>query len=321
MRSSTSTTPSPPAPFEASCRLDDGAWLCVLASGSMGNCSVFATVRGSVVRLCLIDLGLSPRKTFKLLSELGLRPDQIDHAILTHLDSDHFRPTWLTCMPRHAKIRLHARHEMALRRSHAGRLFTQGQDGDDRLVPFDGPFDLDTGVRVHPFLMSHDELGVSTLRFDLSGSVGGGGRFAFATDLGHVTPALIDHLKADLGNGPGLDVLAIESNYCRAMQLDSDRPEALKNRIMGGSGHLSNDQALEAISAVQPREHVVFLHLSQECNNPAIVASMHDGADYARTISNQFLPTRWIRLSREACQPRPRHTEADSSVGVLANHL
>jgi hypothetical protein len=47
-----------------------------------------------------------------------------------------------------------------------------------------------------------------------------------------------------------LDLLAIESNYDPKMQVESPRPWFLKQRIMGGRGHLSNEQAFAAVRAV-----------------------------------------------------------------------
>ncbi|XOV75295.1 MAG: hypothetical protein ACFHWZ_18080 [Phycisphaerales bacterium] len=71
----------------------------------------------------------------------------------------------------------------------------------------------------------------------------------------------------------GVDVLAIESNYCRDMQVASDRPEFLKSRIMDGSGHLSNDECLDAVHAISPRAR----------GAPAPVASVqHPGSRLAR---------------------------------------
>src|SRR5204862_3142635 len=89
---------------------------------------------------------------------------------------------------------------------------------------------------------------------------------------------------------------AIESNYCPLLQEESGRPDFLKHRITGGRGHLSNHEAAAAIRRIQPREHVILLHLSRECNEPAIVAALHEGADYTLTITCQFEPTRWVQV-------------------------
>ncbi|MFT3685918.1 MAG: hypothetical protein QM783_13520 [Phycisphaerales bacterium] len=98
----------------------------------------------------------------------------------------------------------------------------------------------------------------------------------------------------------------IESNYCPKLQVASDRPEFLKRRIMGGRGHLSNDEAIDAIEAIAPREHVVLVHLSQQCNDPALVASLHRrrrgidaSSDSVLTISTQDAPTRWVPIRRQ----------------------
>ena len=278
--------------------VETGAAMCVLASGSSGNCSILALRRGNIVRLVLFDLGLSPRRTFRMLAEMGYRPDQIDDAIVTHLDADHFQHSWLTALPPHVRVRMHERHEHEL-------LAMGTNPAAARIHTFDhDPFEIDEGVTVRPLLMSHDQAGVATFRIDMPGLGGRAGSLGFCTDLGHVTADLVSHLRADHdresrdGRGGGVDVLAIESNYCPKLQLASDRPQFLKNRIMGGSGHLSNHQALEAIRAVAPREHVVLLHLSRQCNDPALVADMHAGSDYALTISSQSTPTRWIRIPR-----------------------
>lgn len=274
---------------------EDGAHLRVLASGSAGNCSVLVMNRGGRTRAVLLDLGLSPRKTWRLLAEMGLGEHQVDGALVTHLDSDHARETWRTLMPPHARVYMHGGHAERVRR-----------DGW-RVEGFDGPFLIDPEVRVFPLMMSHDQQGVAAFRVEFTGALAPGrGRasLGFATDLGRVDARLVEHFRGGAGQtDEPVDVLAIESNYCPAMQRASNRPEQLKQRIMGGRGHLSNQEALSAALQIEPREHVVLLHLSRECNHPSVVAPLHAGADYALTITSQEEPSRWVRIGSP--EPRP----------------
>jgi phosphoribosyl 1,2-cyclic phosphodiesterase len=256
-----------------------GPALCVLASGSGGNCTVLVYDSCGQRRASLIDAGLSPRRTEKLLVPLGLTLGHLDSIILTHLDHDHFHGGWVSGLPEGAVIRLHKRH--ATRAKAHGRV-PGAHDG------FDAEFDLCPGIRTRVHMASHDELGVASFRFEFVWS-GGAATMGFATDLGRVSESLVHHLS-------GVDVLAIESNYCPRLQQSSMRPWFLKRRIMGGHGHLSNEETLRAVEAIGPRTHVVFLHLSRECNRPEILRELHAGADYAVTISEQDAPTRWVRI-------------------------
>ena len=74
------------------------AGLCVLASGSRGNCSVLVIPDGpgehAPRRVILFDAGLSPRRTTLLLANLGIEPWEVDDIVLTHLDTDHIHPGW-----------------------------------------------------------------------------------------------------------------------------------------------------------------------------------------------------------------------------------
>lgn len=249
------------------------ARLCVLASGSSGNCTVLAA--GG--RVMLIDAGLSPRKTRRLLAALGLSLEDVTDLFITHLDHDHWHGGWIAGLPARAVVRMHRRHADYAAR--AGYLH-------ERTLAFDGEIDLGEDFTVAPTLLQHDALGVTVFRFEFSA----GGALGFATDVGRSTPRLVEHLR-------GVDVLAIESNYCPRMQVDSARPAFLKARIMGGAGHLSNAQCAEAARAIGPAKHVVLLHLSRDCNRPDLAAEGHRDAPYGLTLSSQHEPTPWIEIA------------------------
>lgn len=281
----------------------DTTALCVLASGSSGNCSVMRTASG---RLVLIDAGLSPRRTAVALQSLGLALGDVAAIVLTHLDHDHFYSSWVTALSRtlgsDACLWVHASHarERRLGPLHeAARLKTFERDA---FTP------CDTATFTSR-LASHDAEGVATFRITTPT-----GQLGYLTDLGEVTQKLLDFHE-------GVDVLAIESNYCPKLQVRSERPEFLKQRIMGGAGHLSNQQCLSATESIAPRSHAVFLHLSRECNSPEIVSRLHEGADYARTIAGPAEPTRWVSIdggTPPALYPAKQATAPLSLFGRLA---
>src|SRR5262249_27338026 len=106
-----------------------------------------------------------------------------------------------------------------------------------------------------------------------------------------------------------LDVLALESNYDRELELSSARPWFLKRRIMGGRGHLSNEQAMNAIREILDRcerrkrrlpEHIVLLHRSRECNCPRLLRKLFARDVRLRerlTLAEQYERSEWLRPS------------------------
>jgi phosphoribosyl 1,2-cyclic phosphodiesterase len=255
----------------------DSLALCVLSSSSAGNCSALLYTRNGERSLFLIDLGLTPRRTFRHLAEVGLAGVPIAGALLTHLDTDHCKATWAGLLPESTRLYVHRRHRGRAERE--GFLYR-------RCEVFDGPFALAPGLEVRPLLQSHDELGVVTYRFEQASREAALG---FATDVGHATEELVRHLS-------GVHTLAIESNYCPRLQAASSRPEFLKRRIMGGSGHLSNRECATATQQIAPSKHVVLLHLSRECNTPELAGLGHRGRGYAVTTAEPDRPTDWIRI-------------------------
>lgn len=254
------------------------ARFCVLASSSSGNCSAIVVGEGDQRRLFLIDAGLSPRRTRRTLHELGCEGVPIAGVVLTHLDSDHWHSGWVRGMPNDACMFVHQRHQ---RRARECGVF------EHRVEMFEDEIDLDHGLHVRTTLHNHDELGAVSMRFELEEL---GRSLGYITDCGRANEAVVEHAA-------GVDVLAIESNYCPELEMASSRSLHLKRRVMGGHGHLSNEQCADAVRAIAPKEHVVLLHLSQECNRAEIARSFHADADYRLTVARREGPTEWIGLS------------------------
>jgi phosphoribosyl 1,2-cyclic phosphodiesterase len=251
---------------------------CVLGSGSGGNCTLLRLNAGGGCRHVLIDAGLSPRNTAARLAGLGVRIEDIDDVLLTHVDTDHLHSGWIDVAdPPPVTFRAHSRH--------IGRAIRAGIPVS-RTAAFDDSFELDASTRVEISTLPHDQLGSTGFVIDHAGV-----RLGFVTDLGRVDESLMNRFVR-------LDALAIESNYDADLQRASARPAALKRRIMGGLGHLSNDQSLEAVLRMDKAcvlAHVVLLHLSRQCNTPQIVRSLYaQRAPHLLgrlTITNQREPT------------------------------
>jgi phosphoribosyl 1,2-cyclic phosphodiesterase len=257
---------------------------CVLGSGSAGNCTLVSLGDDGDVRHLLIDAGLSPRQTALRLGPLGVGLGDISDILLTHIDHDHFHPGWRDPGPNRIACTWRAarRH---LRQARAAGLPPRDTE------PFDDGFDLQPGTRVKVTTLPHDELGSTGFVIDHDAT-----RLGFATDLGRVPETLLERFG-------DLAALALESNYDPALERASSRPDFLKQRIMGGLGHLSNEQALEAVLHIAGRcdlRHIALLHLSRQCNDPAIVRDL-----FARraphllgrlTITNQHEPTPLLHI-------------------------
>jgi phosphoribosyl 1,2-cyclic phosphodiesterase len=227
---------------------------CVLGSGSSGNCSLLHL--GSK-RWVMIDAGFSMKQTKERMKTHSITLDMVSDLLLTHLDRDHFNPAWCrTLKQRGIRVHVHL-HHVARARS-AGI-------AEECIVPFDGRVDL-RGVDVETVSVAHDVLGTIGFIFDIN-SV----RIGYATDLGHVPTKLLERFV-------NLDAVIIESNYDPMMQRMSPRPQSLKDRIMSGDGHLSNEQSLAAIKHIEAEsrlQHIILIHLSQQCNAPSIIRSLY----------------------------------------------
>ena len=94
----------------------------------------------------------------------------------------------------------------------------------------------------------------------------GGCRVCVVIDTGEVTEAMLEAIKQ-------ADLLILESNHDRVKLLRGPYPYLLKQRILSATGHLSNDQAAEAVLRTWRSDAVRWLwlsHLSRTNNTPKL---------------------------------------------------
>lgn len=270
-----------------------GLSLCVLGSGSGGNCTVMRLTDSAGQReALLLDAGFGIRRTTAKLNEAGIGWRHVKAVLLSHLDRDHFKPNLTRVLVEH-RVVVHVHHwhldELAQAKG-TQPLFDHGL-----VEPFNNGIIVPMpGVTATTTRLQHDKQG--TIGYRLATRFGDVG---FATDLGHAPRQLIDHFA-------GVDILAIESNYDERMTINSSRPVWVNRRNLSDSGHLSNEQAYEAIQQIRDRSphgnprHVVLLHRSQQCNHPMKVRRVFErDPELAKrvTLTDQRKRTRWINLT------------------------
>lgn len=219
--------------------------LCVLASGSSGNCTLVASAHTAV----LIDAGLSGRETERRLTQLGVPVSRIQAIVLSHEHDDHTQGLRV----------LHRRYGIPLY-ANAGTLEAMGRDPafrdlSWRVFTTGSPFSIGD-LLLEPFAVAHDAY--EPVGFVVSC---GPARVGVATDMGVATTLVRTRLR-------GCQALVIESNHDEELLEAADRPWSLKQRIRGRQGHLSNRGAAQVVVEVAgPHlEQVILAHLSADCN-------------------------------------------------------
>jgi phosphoribosyl 1,2-cyclic phosphodiesterase len=225
---------------------------CPLASGSKGNCIFFGTSQAKI----LIDAGLSTRATIAKLAEINVDIADIDAILITHDHTDHIQG--LKVLAYKLGIPVFANHETAkgiVETFHdcpKFKIFSTGETFEFR------------DMEIHPFSIQHDTVDPVAFTIKVDGL-----KLGFCTDLGFVTSLVQSHLQ-------GCDYLYVEANHQPSMVHSSARPMVYKQRVLGRSGHLSNEACGNLLSSVyHPNlKHVHLAHLSSECNTPETALSV-----------------------------------------------
>ncbi len=223
--------------------------VCVLASGSKGNC-IYVSGGGTSL---LVDAGLSAREIVARLRVAGVTPESIQAVLFTHDHVDHYRG--IEVFSRKYPVRLFANEGTA-----AGiEISYPNMTCAWEIFETSSTFEIG-GLRVEAFTVPHDAADPVGFVFD-----DGVSRLCVATDLGQATPLICAKLAQ-------CHAAILESNHDYDMLMQSERPWPLKTRIAGRSGHLSNDDAAALLcSAIHERMHTLLLaHLSEACNTPAL---------------------------------------------------
>lgn len=255
-----------------------------IGSGSSGNCYYLSSGEEAL----LVDAGIGIRRLKRAMKEYGLNHNRLKGLIITHDHADHVKAAGhVSCdlsLPVYATELVHQginRNYHSLKKIEPDMV---------RIITPDTPFTL-AGFEITPFVIPHDS----------SQNVGyqlrcGSQTFTIMTDVGSATDDVLKYIGQ-------ANYLVIEANYDEEMLRGGKYPKVLQDRIMSGTGHLSNHQAAKALSdTFHPDLHHVWLcHLSEENNHPELARKTVEfhlrsfgiiaGKDFQLDILRRQMPT------------------------------
>lgn len=218
----------------------------VLASGSTGNAFYIESDKERI----LVDAGLSGKQIDALFTEAKIDPAQLSRILVTHEHTDHIKGVGIVArkynLPIYANEKTWKAMESSLGKLTLDQKFTFNMEE----VKTFGDIDVES------FGVSHDAAEPMFYTFHHNGH-----KVALVTDLGYVS----ERIKKTVEDA---DAYIFEANHDVNMLRMGRYPWSVKQRILGDSGHVSNEDAgLALADIITDRTKRVYLaHLSLDNN-------------------------------------------------------
>lgn len=214
----------------------------ILASGSKGNATLIAS--GSTV--VLIDMGLSLKRLKEKLKETPYSFEDIQAVFFTHEHTDH----------------ISNQHFFKIENVYSSQNTCELVQ-ENILEPYKSY--EKAGFRITVLPTSHDARNPIGFIFEDENS-----KLVYMTDTGYISERNMEFMV-------NADFYIIESNHNVKMLLKTERTQAIKHRILGDYGHLSNEDSALYISSMvgENTKEIVLAHISEEANTPELAVSTY----------------------------------------------
>lgn len=238
----------------------------VLASGSTGNAFYIESERQKL----LVDAGLSGKKLTELFQKIQVDPSDLSGILVTHEHSDHIKGLGIFARKYNLPIYANEKTWKAMDKS-IGKVSV-----DQRFLFQMEEVKTFEDMDVESFGVSHDAAEPMFYTFHSNGK-----KVALVTDLGYVS----ERIKKTVEDA---DAYIFEANHDVEMLRMGRYPWSVKRRILGDSGHVSNeDSGLALADIISNRTKRIYLaHLSLDNNMK----------DLARMSVDQVLQERGINI-------------------------
>ena len=259
---------------------------CSLYSGSSGNCLFVETEKTKI----LVDCGTSLKKIVTGLSSIDRDIKDIDAILITHEHSDHVQSLGNASQKYDIPVYINFETLEAIpKQKEKISLYNQN------LFEVGKEFKIGD-LAINSFSIPHDA--ANPCGFNIFNNKS---KLTIATDLGHMNNKLLNNLKES-------SFILLESNYEPEILKCSRYPFALKERISGPNGHLSNITAGKTISelAKSDLKEVMLGHLSKENNFPemaykTVVEELEknnvDLNEIRLSVASRYEPSKIIKIS------------------------
>lgn len=246
----------------------------VLASGSTGNAFYIESKKEKI----LVDAGLSGKQLDGLFQKAKLNPQDITRILVTHEHSDHIKG--LGVIARKYNLPIYANEKTWKAMEHSIGKLTVDQKfhfGMEEVKTFGD-------MEIESFGVSHDAAEPMFYTFRHQGK-----KVALVTDLGYVS----ERIKKTVEES---DALIFEANHDVEMLRMGRYPWNVKRRILGDSGHVSNEDCGLALADIvgNNTKRVYLAHLSLDNNMKEL----------ARMSVDHVLKERGIELELRDTDPK-----------------
>jgi len=246
-----------------------------LGSGSAGNAYYFESDGTGI----LVDAGLGPRETRKRLELVDRNIEALKGLVITHEHYDHIR----------GAERIARKYGIPIYLTRGTMNASRIDFSEANVIVFENNSTFQIGeLNIHARRTLHDAADPACFVIESRD----GTRVGLASDLGQADPTVVNHLS-------NCDGLFFEANHDLDMLRMGTYPWSLKRRIMSRFGHLSNDDAMNAVQRMMGADlkTLCLIHLSEKNNHESIVRDLatrllqRNGVQLELGIAKQFQPT------------------------------
>lgn len=251
--------------------------ICVLASGSKGNCCYVETKKTKL----LIDIGLNCINTEKKLKQINVEPKEIDAIFITHTHTDHI--DGLKVFTKKHKTKVYLTEKMY-------------QELSNNVIEYE-LIDKETYIsdtKITAIKTSHDTNDSNGYIIECENK-----SLVYITDTGYINIKNHKLLK-------NKDIYVLESNHDIDKLMNNNKyPYHIKQRILGDKGHLSNKDSAYYLKKFigENTKYIVLAHLSEENNTDELaLEALNNALDESIKknknilIAHQNEPTRLIEV-------------------------